>query len=142
MAMTLESRVKRALVRHPDWGNERIANSTGARQPLIKAVRSGAPMIPADVPALSADKAAPLRADFSLNGVHLLSRKPLDVMKGRFHSLQKGVGYKIETLCNAWGCSEDTLRDHGKKHNALRYVEATPGEYITVIVHPETKQGV
>jgi hypothetical protein len=146
--MTTEDRIRRCFRRNLDWDDSRRAASLGIPVRIIRAFRETGAVPATELPeaqtspAPSGDQAAALRADFSLSGVHLLSRKPLDVMKGRFHALQKGVGYKVETLCRAWGCSEDSIREHGKKHGALRYVEATPGEYVAVIVHPETKQGI
>lgn len=143
----LQERIAACLVRHPDWDDKRVCNSiVGSRIADVKAVRSGVPLPLAPPPLAPAVAQPPPDAvpsgDFSLAGIFLLSRKPLDVMKGRLHSLRQGVGYKLETLCRAWGCSEDNVREHAKKHGALRYVEASPGEYVAVVVHPETKQGV
>jgi hypothetical protein len=76
-----------------------------------------------------------------LSGVHLLSRKPMDAMKGRLYGLDRGMGYPVDDLARAWGVSAETLRNHAKNHNALAYVEATPGEYVPVVVHPETPRG-
>lgn len=144
---TFDERLSRSVARHPDWTDKRRAKALGLSVYVVRSFRETGtaasaepPRAPA-APAPTVNAAAPPRADFALGGINLLSRKPLDVMKGRLYGLQRGVGYKIETLCRAWGCSEDGLREHGKKHGALRYVEATPGEYVAVIVHPETKQG-
>lgn len=147
IGLTAEVRLRRSFERNPGWDDRRRAKSLALAIGVVQGFRADlggeAPAAPGkpDEPAPTANGAALPRADFSLRGVSLLSKKPLDVMKGRFFALQRGVGYRIETLSHSWGCSEDTIRDHGKKHGALRYVEATPGEYIAVIVHPETKQG-
>jgi hypothetical protein len=147
IGLTADERLRRSFANNPDWTDLRRSKSLALSVYVVKAFReTGAvpvsatepPQAPTD-PAPTVSGAAPPRADFTLAGVHLLSRKPLDVMKGRLYGLQKGVGYRVETLCHAFGCSADGLREHAKKHNALRYVEATPGEYVAVIVHPETK---
>lgn len=150
IGLTAEKRLRRSFEHNKDWTDKRRAKSLGLSVHVVRAFRETGtvpaattehPQAPAD-PAPTVNGASPPRADFALNGVHLLSRRPVDVMKGRLYGLQKGVGYKVETLCRSWGCSEDGVREHAKKHGALRYVEATPGEYVAVIVHPETKQGV
>jgi predicted transcriptional regulator len=62
-------------------------------------------------------------------------------MKARLYGLRKGMGYKVESLAKEWGISADTIRKHAKDHHALVYVEATPGEYVACVVHPETPKG-
>jgi transposase-like protein len=62
-------------------------------------------------------------------------------MKARLYALRKGMGYKVESLSKEWGISADTIRKHAKDHRALVYVEATPGEYVACVVHPETPKG-
>lgn len=52
--MMLEDRVRACLARHPDWTAQRIANSTGARQAAVEAVRAGLPIVAqGDPPALT-----------------------------------------------------------------------------------------
>lgn len=50
--MDLAEKIKRCLVRHPDWPNSRIAKSTGARHDAIEAVRRGEqpPPVPVSAP--------------------------------------------------------------------------------------------
>lgn len=43
--MMLEDRVRACLARHPEWTAQRIANSTGARQAAVEAVRAGLPIV-------------------------------------------------------------------------------------------------
>jgi hypothetical protein len=141
--MTAEEKLKLCLERHPEWTDARITKTAkGANVAMVKAMRAGLPLPPAPPPKVSISPAAPNSiVTFSLSGVRLLSKKPLDQMKLRLYSLDRGVGYKIDGLCHTWGCSEDSLRDHAKRYGALRYVEATPGEYVACIVHPETPNG-
>lgn len=77
-------------------------------------------------------------ATFSLRNISLLSKKPTDTLKGRFYQLRKGIGYKAEDLAAAWHISEDTLMRRATDHHAKAYVEPTPGEFVCVIVHPDT----
>ena len=77
-------------------------------------------------------------ATFSLRGVSVLSKRPQDTLKGKLYGLKRGVGYKVEDLAGAWHLSVETLRKRAKEHGALGYVEATPGEFVAVVVHPES----
>lgn len=77
-------------------------------------------------------------ATFSLRNVALLSKKPQDTLKGRFYGLKKNVGYKSEDLARAWHISEETLLRRAQDYHAKAYCEPTPGEFVCVIVHPET----
>ena len=79
-------------------------------------------------------------ATFSLRNLTLLSKKPADNMKGKFYSLKKGIGYKAEDLARAWHVTEETLLRRATDHHAKAFIEATPGEFVCVIVHPETKK--
>jgi hypothetical protein len=88
------------------------------------------------------DTAVPVNgvATFSLRNVSLLSKKPQDTLKGRFYQLKRGIGYKIEDLAKAWHISEETLLRRATDHHAKGYIEPTPGEFVCVIVHPETQK--
>jgi len=146
---SIEERIKSCIERHPDWPNRKIRNSLGVRDAEIDAARGGGPMstgaagpssLPLKTPELAPGPIPP-GGGFSLRGIRLLSKKPTDFMKARIYSLRRGMGYKIEDLSKQWGVSTETLRKHAKDHKALVYVEATPGEYVACIVHPETPKG-
>ncbi|MCK9602686.1 MAG: hypothetical protein M0R06_26800 [Sphaerochaeta sp.] len=147
--MTLEEKIRGCIERHPDWDTKRISNSTGGSKADVEAVRRGESIAPRSEspfapppPGPSLPQAPPPRVKaIPLAGVHLLSKKPVDQMKGRLYSLERGMGYPVSELARAWCVSEDTLKTHANKHRALAYVEATPGEYVPVIVHPETPRG-
>lgn len=139
MTMPIEEKVKRCLERHPEWNTKRISNSTGATVPMVESIRGGGPI--GKSPSAEAQTPLPPSGGFSLRGVRLLSKKPADCMKARLYGLRRGMGYRIDALSKDWGMSTDTIRKHAKDHNALVYVEATPGEYVACIVHPETPKG-
>ena len=146
--MTLEERIKACVDRHPEWDDTRVAKSAGARRDDVAAVRRGEGLPPrhespfAPLPPAAALSVHPPKVKaIPLAGVHLLSKKPVDLMKGRLYGLERGMGYPVPDLARAWGVSEETLKTHAKNHRALAYVEATPGEYVPVIVHPETPKG-
>jgi len=146
--MTLEERIKGCIARHPDWTDKRICNATGARHADVGAMRRGEAVPPRAEPAFAPPPPAaslsihpPKVKAIPLSGVHLLSKKPVDLMKGRLYGLERGMGYPVADLARAWGVSEETLKYHAKNHKALAYVEATPGEYVPIVVHPETPKG-
>jgi len=143
-----EDRIKACLGRHPDWADGRISNSLAVPINEVKAIRaigsvgSGETIYLGHPKADSSPEAqAPPPGGFSLRGIRLLSKKPADCMKARLYGLRKGMGYKVESLAKEWGISADTIRKHAKDHHALVYVEATPGEYVACVVHPETPKG-
>ncbi len=136
--LSIEDRVKKCLAKHPEWDSKRVAKSAGAPLAMVGDMRNGES--PQAEP--KAANSTPPSGGFSLRGVLLLSKKPADCMKARLYGLRRGMGYKIEDLSKQWGVSTDTLRKHAKDHHALVYVEATPGEFVACIVHPETpKEG-
>jgi hypothetical protein len=137
--MPVEEKIKRCLERHPEWTTKRIANSSGTIQAAVESIRGGGP-IGAD-PASASATPLPPSGGFSLRGVRLLSKKPADCMKARLYGLHRGMGYRIADLSSKWGISEDTIRTHAKRFGSLVFVEATPGEYVACVVHPETPKG-
>jgi hypothetical protein len=158
--MDLAEKIKRCLERHPDWTDKRICNATGARHADVGAMRRGEglpsrePVVPLRISDEQSEEIrekvqtwkamhppTPKVKAIPLSGVHLLSKKPVDLMKGRLYGLERGMGYPVADLARAWGVSEETLKYHAKNHKALAYVEATPGEYVPIVVHPETPKG-
>lgn len=143
--MTTGERIRACIKRHPDWNNSHVANAiTGSKVAEIEAlrVRPGETVYPGHPKAEQVPEIQAIPAGgFSLRGIRLLSKKPADCMKARLYNLRKGMGYKVESLAKEWGISADTIRKHAKDHNALVYVEATPGEYVACVVHPETPKG-
>ena len=146
--MTLEEKIRGCIERHPDWDTKRISNATGGMKAEVEAVRRGEGLPPrhespfAPLPPAAALSVHPPKVKaIPLAGVHLLSKKPVDLMKGRLYGLERGMGYPVPDLARAWGVSEETLKTHAKNHKALAYVEATPGEYVPIVVHPETPKG-
>lgn len=64
--------------------------------------------------------------------------KPSEGVKRRLFGLKTGVGYPVDDLAEGWGCSPATLRAHARRHDALRYVEVGPGDWVHCVMHPET----
>ena len=72
------------------------------------------------------------------DSVRIRSTKPSEGVKKKLFALKRGVGYPINDLSEAWGCTPETLRAHARRHDALRYVEVGPGDWVHCVMHPET----
>lgn len=75
---------------------------------------------------------------FHLTPSNVYNQAPTDRVKGLLFSLPKGRGFAVSEMSKKWRMSEDTLRRHARKHDALRYVENEPGVYVACVMHPET----
>jgi hypothetical protein len=139
--MDLREKIERAIAKHPEWDNRKVAKCAGGRVADVQAVREGAE-IKRTAPIIHPPAAPPAKVKaIPLASIHLLSKKPLDMMKGRLYGLERGMGYPVQDLARAWGVSEETLKNHAKNHHALAYCEPSPGEYVPIIVHPDTPRG-
>ncbi len=72
------------------------------------------------------------------DSVRMRTTKPSEGIKKKLFALKRGVGYPVNDLSESWGCSPETLRAHGRRHDALRYVEIGPGDWVHCVMHPET----
>jgi len=82
----------------------------------------------------------PATCGFSLEGKHLMARKPTNLWPARFRALQRGKGYTLQGLSSEWGASINTIREHAKTEGCIRWVELD-GEFVECIVHPDTEGG-
>ena len=74
----------------------------------------------------------------NLVNVRVFDRKPNDGLKAKIYGLKKGKGYQVEDLAEEWRVSSETLRNHAKRLDSLKYVEIAPGEWVQCVLHPET----
>ena len=72
------------------------------------------------------------------DSVRIRATKPSEGIKKKLFGLKRGVGYPVNDLSESWGCSPETLRSHARRHDALRYVEVGPGDWVHCVMHPET----
>ena len=85
-------------------------------------------------------KVAAASGGFSLQGMQLIAKRPTDVWGPRFNALKLDTGYLAEVLAKQWGCSLNSVRDHAREKNAIRWTEHE-GQYVEVIVNPKTRGG-
>jgi hypothetical protein len=71
-------------------------------------------------------------------GVNVYTQQPQDRTKALIFSLPKGKGFPVIELSKEWNISPETVAKHAKRHDALRYVEESPGNYIKCVMHPDT----
>ena len=79
----------------------------------------------------------------SANGIvlgktNVYVQQPQDRAKGLIYGLTKGRGFPVHEFAERWHMSEETLSKHAKRHDAMRYVELSPGHYVRCVLHPET----
>lgn len=74
----------------------------------------------------------------NLAGARISARKPSDTVKAKLYGLKRNQGYPLEALAESWCVSIDTLRNHARRSDCLRYVEVSPGEWVQCILHPDT----
>jgi hypothetical protein len=74
-----------------------------------------------------------------LSGVNVSNTKPNDGLKSKIFSLRKGSGFPVSTLSEKWHVSEETIKKHAKKEDALKYVEVSPGEWVQCVINPQTE---
>jgi len=123
-------RIKRCLERHPDWTDRRVANATGTRQSQVAALRTGEPK----------ERQSGVTGGISLSGVRVSNRKPNDSVRRLLYQLRKGMAYPVAALSETWNVGVDTIRQHAKRVNALKYVEVSPGEWVACAMHPDTAE--
>ena len=73
-----------------------------------------------------------------IKAMRVSSRRPADSASTYILRLAKGMGYAPAELAAEWCISEDTVRRHAKDLKCLKFVEVTSGEWVTMILHPET----
>jgi hypothetical protein len=81
---------------------------------------------------------APKAGGIPIHGKSVATARPADRYKRLFHCLARGMAYPTSTLAEEWHTAEDTVRQHARRHGALRYVELAPGEWEPCALHPET----
>jgi len=79
----------------------------------------------------------------SVKGISLLNirvshKKPNEGLKAQIYALRKGQGYPIADLAQEWCISADTIKANATRLDCHRYVEVSPGEWVSCVLHPET----
>ena len=124
---------------------------TGNRDPeLIRASmkRTGPPLPMAVIRAYlghSSSVPPPPRMDspLSVKGISLVNirvshKKPNEGLKAKIYALRKGQGYPVAELAKEWCLSADTIKANATRLDCHRYVELSPGEWVSCVLHPET----
>jgi len=133
MKKTVNERIAEALRKRPDASNREIAkNLMGITSAQVQRFReSGAEEQPETETPLSG---------ISLSSKMVLSHKPAPTASLMIQKLPKGRGFEPKDLSKQWHLSEETIRSHAKKHGCLKYVETSPGEWVQVVMNPQTAE--
>lgn len=131
MTTTIEQRIEAALRRNPEHLNSRITKNLNnvCRAADVQAVRDRlAPR--EDAPAVV--------GGISLGNLRVMSHRPAETAALRLKRLPMGQGFEVRVLAADWGCSEETIRKHAKDLKCLKYAELKPGEWVQLVMNPET----
>jgi len=76
----------------------------------------------------------------TLRTARVACQKPVtNDVKRRIYRLEKGKGFPVGVLSEAWNVSEECIIRHAKRLDAFRYVEVGPEQWEQCIIHPDTK---
>jgi hypothetical protein len=132
MKKTVNERIEEAIRKRPNASNREISrNLQGITSLQVQRFReSGEVNLEAETPL----------PGISLSSKMVLSHKPAPTASLLIQRLPKGRGFEPKDLSKQWHLSEETIRSHAKKHGALKYVEVSPGEWIPVVMNPQTAE--
>lgn len=129
MQAPIEERIAASLRKHPEYPNHRIAKNlnNACSSAEVQTVREK----------LSGDE--PVGAEgINLGSLRVAAQRPAETAALKIKRLPNGRGFEPHTLASEWGCSEETVRKHAKDLKALKYVELRPGDWVQVVMNPET----
>jgi hypothetical protein len=132
MKKTVNERIEEAIRKRPNASDREISkNLQGITSLQVQRFReSGEVNLEAETPL----------SGISLSSKMVLSHKPAPTASLLIQRLPKGRGFEPKDLSKQWHLSEETIRSHAKKHGALKYVEVSPGEWIPVVMNPQTAE--
>jgi len=93
---------------------------------------------PSPQPSRAPGDVSSIPGGINLKGVRMLDKKPADSVKRLIYTLKRGMGYPLDALSHKWGISEETIRSHARRFEAIKYVETAPGQWTPCVMHPDT----
>lgn len=73
-----------------------------------------------------------------IEGLTLRSKKPPVTSADRILALKKEMAYTLSELAELWGMSERTIADNARKMKCMKWMKGDDGEWVEVVLHPET----
>ena len=132
--MTKEQRIKLALAKTPNAKNSEIAKRlSGVLAGDVQAVRDSGEVIEPESVEISG---------FSLTNKEILSHRPAETASLFIQRLPKGRGFAPSDLSRKWHLSEETIKNHAKRLGCLKYLNVGAGQWIQVVINPETAEGL
>jgi len=133
MDKTLKEKIEDRINR--GWDNNRIAKALGIRHGPVNEVRGKTP---------AAKEKPPQGREMAVRGIvigaqtRLSDRRPNEGIKAKIYELQKGRAFPIDELSHLWAVGRETLAQHAKRLDCVKYVEVSPGSWVQCILHPDT----
>lgn len=130
---TTQERIKAAIERRPDAPDFIIAKNLAGkiRVPEVAAVRAAMSEKP------------PSFSDKTIGSIPLGNRQVRPVKpqgsdaKRQIRELARGSAYRVGELAEKFGISEDTLKKHARSLHCLRWVEASPDNWVECVLNPD-----
>jgi hypothetical protein len=141
---TPEQRIRESIARNgkkdPETIRSTLKKGGPVPLPMIRAILAGTSIPKAsDAPAANpASDSVKKVKGISLQNARVSDRRPQDGIKLKIHQLRKGQGYPVDELANEWCVGADTIRNHAKALGSLKYVEASQGQWVQCVLHPDT----
>lgn len=130
--LTLEERIEAAIRKRPYAPNIAIAKNIygGCRVAEVQRVRDKMQGIPEEEPTT--------QGGIFLARLRVTAQRPAETAGLRIQRLPHGQGFEPKVLAAEWGFSEDNIRKHAKDLKCLKYAEITPGNWVQLVMNPET----
>ena len=132
-------RILDSITKNPDAPDYRIAKNLNLRVSEVRSVRLSAGVVDTSrVPAAAQRPDAPVAGGIVLGDLRVTAQRPAETAALRIKRLPHGQGFEPRVLAADWGCSEENVRKHAKDLKCLKYAELKPGEWVQLVVNPET----
>lgn len=132
MQASIEERIAASLRKHPEYPNHRIAKN-------LNNACSSADVQKVRERVFGSEQPSETRVEgINLGSLRVAAQRPAETAALKIKRLPHDRGFEPHTLASEWGCSEETVRKHAKDLKALKYVELRPGDWIQVVMNPET----
>jgi hypothetical protein len=137
--MTTEERIAASIGKNPGAPNHIIAKNIGVRAADVQAVRDS--FVPSSAKFESDPNESSL-SGIALTNKQILSHKPAETAALFIQRLPKGRGFLPAELSKKWHLSEETIKNHAKRLGCLKYLNVGAGNWVQVVINPETAEGL
>jgi predicted ArsR family transcriptional regulator len=131
MDQKTRERILASVERNPGATDRRIAKNLGVATSDVAKARAGDRAEPASEPKGRA-------SGISLASKRVLSRRPAESAAKYIKRLPNGKGFSPRDLAAEWGMSEETVKQHARNLQCLKFVEVAEDEWQALVMSPDT----